>query len=812
MKNLKRVICIFICTLILSSLFTMNYYALEQNETYSGTTGDCAWEYNPDTTTITISGAGNMADYTGADLPPWNCFREEVKNVIINNGVKSLGGYSFYMFSALENVSFPDTLEEIHSSAFRACSSLKELNINNKVHFIEYGAFSDCDNLESIHLPVNLSTLQNGVFFNLPKLKSIYIPYNVNALYTTFNNCPSLTTVHLSSKTALTNNENQKVFMNCNNIKDVYYYGKLTELRKEQLANEPDFANATFHYINDIQYEDEGDSASGTTGDCVWEYDSKTRTLTISGNGRMEDYDELETRPWNDYEMKIIKVVFKEGVKHIGRNSFTFFSNIENVRFSDSVESIGKYAFQSCSSLEYIKITENITQIDNGAFMWSGIKKVDLPDNIEFFGNWFEGCSNLKTFKIPNSLNCIPCDSFQYCRGLKAISFGNNIKNIGNNAFGNCTSLTDIYFMGTEEDWDNIEIEESENEYFLNSTVHFNEEMPTEFIPIETTSAAPETVENTTNASETTTSLETTTEYITEPPESTVPETTFNFVTDPLETTVIETTAEIVTEPEETTIEFIPTAPTTTTEITTSPVISTEAPTIFTEPNTSYVSKELTTAFEQTTSPVIIPTESFTTIVPTLPIITEPVETKPYTIAPKNKTVKKKTQSIIAKSYSAVPKSKPFTIKAKAKGKISFSTKSKKIITLTKNGKVTVKAIGIAYIKIHAAGNKLYKSADKTIKVIVKPPQLKLLSKSGGTNKKYTIYFKKIPNVSGYELLYKAKGEKKYKRILANKNDNKFVIKNLKYTKHTIKSRAYKKISKIKLYGAFTKASFGPSA
>ena len=909
MKHTKKALCIIISLLILSSFFTVNYYAQEQTETYSGTTGDCAWEYNSDTKTLTISGEGEMADYTGTNLPPWYIFHEDAKTVIIENGVKTLGVYSFYMFTALENVLFNDTLEEIHSSAFRFCSTLEELNINDKVYYIESDAFSDCDNLKSVHLPLHLTTLGNCVFFNLPKLESIYIPYNLSILNHTFDNCPSLATVHISSNTTLTNSGKEKVFTNCNNIKDVYYYGKLTEKRKKELSNEPAFADATIHYIDKIQYEDEGDSASGTTGDCIWNYDSKTRTLTISGNGRMQDYYDSYTNPWiswqfwddddtyennlnvpeddytyennlnvpeddytdensfnfwdDDYtdqynncefSKKIINIIIEDGVTYIGARAFSSFTALENVYFSDTIESIGEYAFGSCS-VEYLNLGKNITNIGHGAF-WDmkNLKGINLPENITVLGDYLKNCDNLQSIKLPGKIRTITGGSFENCTGLKSISFGNNIETVWRNAFVNCTSLTDIYFIGTEDEWNKIKKYEEGNEYFLNATVHFNEEMPTDTIPIFTTENTSDT--NPTDSSESNTSPVTTveivtdpaetapeytTEYKTDPAEATIPETTVEYTTDPVEIKP-ETTAELITYPVETThdstTEFITkpveTAPETTVELITDPyetntqTITTDsiteasetiAATLYTEymeetstlnsePTPPFITTEPSTEFTQDTLPVI-PTENITPIIPTEPFITNPIETSPTNTIQIN--TGKKTQKITAKSYSSVLGAKAFKIKAKAKGRISFSTKSKKVIKLSKKGKVTIKAVGIANVKIHAAGNKVYKPAVKMIKIYVKPPKLKLLSKSGGTNKKYTIYFKKIPKVSGYELLYKAKGEKKYKKVFAKKNSNKFVIKNLKYTKHTIKARAYKKVSKTKLYGAFIKASFGPS-
>jgi hypothetical protein len=633
--------------------------------------------------------------------------------------------------------------------------------------------------------------------------------------------------VYLTSKTHLVNSSSVKSFTNCDNIKDVYYYGKLTDENREDLANETAFLNATFHYIDEIPYEDEGDSAEGTTGDCIWKYDSKTRTLTISGNGNMEDYYDLESIPWNNYSDKIITINFENGVKYVGRQAFPFYTALEKINFSDSVESIGDYAFQSCSSIEYVDIGKNVKSIGAGAFTFcQKLKEFNLPPKITYLSSWLEGCK-FTSFKINDHIKTIGHGAFEYCYYLKNISFGKNVKAINSSAFGSCRELTDVYFMGSEEEWNNIVIDESGNEYLLNATVHFNEEMPTEY-PERPTDSNSETITPSENIETTTTTepVETTIPPmtagpITEPIETTVPPTTAGPVTEPIVTTVPPTTAGPVTEPivttvppttaEPTTEPIVTTVPPTTAEFTTEPIETTLPPTtaeFTTEPIVTTVpptTAEFTTEPVETTEPV---TQLESTLTPVITPITIPSVVTEPTESPIVK-AKKASQKISAKSYNKQNGDKPFKIKAKAKSKLSFSTKSK-AVKLDKDGNVIIKTAGVAVIKISAASTSKYKSAVKSIKIIIRPKTVKL-TRAKGTEKKYTIHFKKQKGVSGYELRYKPVGSKKWKTVTASKSASYFTIKNLKYVKHIIRASAYIKDGKKKLYGKYNQKFFAPN-
>lgn len=104
------------------------------------------------------------------------------------------------------------------------------------------------------------------------------------------------------------------------------------------------------------------------TGDCYWYIDGSTKTLTISGNGAMDDYAEATETPWYAQRKDIQKVIVEEGVTNIGDRAFHSLENLSFVNIAQTVQTIGKYAFRGCHSLEFVTIPAAVTVIDLDAF------------------------------------------------------------------------------------------------------------------------------------------------------------------------------------------------------------------------------------------------------------------------------------------------------------------------------------------------------------------------------------------------------------------------------------------------------------
>ncbi|MCR5617847.1 MAG: leucine-rich repeat protein [Clostridiales bacterium] len=117
-----------------------------------GTCGDDLTWMLDDTGTLTIKGTGEMTDFDSAG--PWfDIFRKSITNVIIEDGVTSIGHNAFWLCSKIEKVTIPDSVEIIDECAFEDCDNLKKITLPDNIDLmITHKAFKDCSNLEFVLL------------------------------------------------------------------------------------------------------------------------------------------------------------------------------------------------------------------------------------------------------------------------------------------------------------------------------------------------------------------------------------------------------------------------------------------------------------------------------------------------------------------------------------------------------------------------------------------------------------------------------------------------------------------------------------
>ena len=170
--------------------------------------------------------------------------------------------------------------------------------------------------------------------------------------------------------------------------------------------------------------------ASGTCGlngdNLTWTLDSEG-TLTISGKGAM--CDGSFEMPWYSVVSSIKTIVIENGVTSIGEWAFCSFGNVTSVTIPNSITSIADGAFYDCYSLTSITIPDSVTNIGTEAFGF---------------------CTNLTSITIPNS-----------------------VTSIGEFAFYECYNLETVHYIGTETEWNKIEIIEVENTRLTNAPRHY---------------------------------------------------------------------------------------------------------------------------------------------------------------------------------------------------------------------------------------------------------------------------------------------------------------------------------------------------
>ena len=119
-----------ILTLIFLSVFCLN--AINAEVTWKLENG-----------TLTISGTGNMENYSYRTAP-WSNQRYAIHHVIIEQGITSIGDYSFQDCVDLFSVIIPNSVITIGNGAFCSCKDLKYITIPNSVTNIGSRTFSGC--------------------------------------------------------------------------------------------------------------------------------------------------------------------------------------------------------------------------------------------------------------------------------------------------------------------------------------------------------------------------------------------------------------------------------------------------------------------------------------------------------------------------------------------------------------------------------------------------------------------------------------------------------------------------------------------
>ena len=178
---------------------------------------------------------------------------------------------------------------------------------------------------------------------------------------------------------------------------------------------------------------------------------------------------------------------------------------------------------------------------------------------------------------------------------------------------------------------------------------------------------------------------------------------------------------------------------------------------------------------------------------------------KPQNSSTTNNLKKQKITKVSSTYKKSVGQS--FTLKPKAKGKITYKTGNKKVATVNSKGKVTVKGTGKATITVTAKATSTYSKCVKKITVygVPKKPEMKKLTAG---KKKFTVQWKKDKKADGYQVQYSTdkKFKKNVKSVNVSKKSTKATVKKLKKRKtYRVRVRSYKKINGKKYYSGWGK-------
>ena len=125
---------------------------------------------------------------------------ELITELVIPNGVTSIGDYAFYYFKGLTSITIPNSVTSIGNGAFYECYGLTSITIPNSVTSIGYDAFYWCSNLTSVEIGNSVTSIGEGAFKGCSELTSITIPNSVTSIgEEAFYSCTGLKSVTIGN-------------------------------------------------------------------------------------------------------------------------------------------------------------------------------------------------------------------------------------------------------------------------------------------------------------------------------------------------------------------------------------------------------------------------------------------------------------------------------------------------------------------------------------------------------------------------------------------------------------------------------------
>ena len=372
-------------------------------------TGTCGekliWSLSQDGV-LTISGTGTMTNYTYKSQMPWYQYINQIKNIVIKEGVTSIGDYAFYGISnltkvtipkgitavgeyafknctALNDIQLPTTLKKLGESAFFGCSALREILIPEGLYTIWGYTFKNCTKLEKVTFPSTLVKIDEAAFYGCSSLKTLTIPDNVSIIgIYCFKNCTKLSSVQLSA--------------NIQQIREAVFYGTaITELKV------PDKVTS------------------------IGAYAFKNCT-------------------------KLKDVTFSKKLTKIDDSAFYACSGLTVLNLPDSLIDIKDYAFRKCTELKTINFSAGLKTVGESSFYGcEKLTELKLPEGVtDIKGYAFKGCVGVTTITLPTTLKAMGESAFYGCTGISKIEIPKNVNTVGAYAFSRCSKLSEVVFKG----------------------------------------------------------------------------------------------------------------------------------------------------------------------------------------------------------------------------------------------------------------------------------------------------------------------------------------------------------------------------
>ncbi|MBR0302952.1 MAG: leucine-rich repeat protein, partial [Clostridia bacterium] len=437
--------------------------------------------------------------------------RTKLTKVTLREGLTQIGSGAFSSCQKLTEIYLPGSLRYFGGNAFNGCTGLTSVNIPAGITEIGDHTFSGCSSLRLIKIPASVTSVGDKAFLNCDSVTDVY--YGGSAAEWAslgVTGLPDDVTVHANSMCGsdlkwefdaasgtLTVDGRGTMFDFPSDVNAPWYdirglvtsvmiadgvtsvgagaFRGFTSLESVTLGNtvsligESAFADAAaLSRVNYCGTADEwatvaigSDNAPltdiptrfvyiGACGDSLtWLYDITEGSLTISGLGRMYDYN-WNTTPWDSFKASIRSVVLEEGVLSIGDNAFSGCTSMTDISVANTVETIGANSLGSSvlrrnthGKGTYLGNAENpyhiLTAVDESASSFTPHEDTKIIASGVFVDNM-----RLRSITFPEGMISITRGAFGNCTKIASIHIPASMKYVAPGSFVTCPAITEI--------------------------------------------------------------------------------------------------------------------------------------------------------------------------------------------------------------------------------------------------------------------------------------------------------------------------------------------------------------------------------
>ena len=405
---------------------------------------------------------------------------ENIKEVVILDGVVSIGSSAFSGCTSLAKIEIPNSVTSIGDSAFSGCTSLAKIEIPDSVTSMASWILNGCKSLTSVVIGAGVASVGIEVFRGCDKLENITVASG-NSKYHSENNCvieTATNTLILGWKNSIipdyVTSIGRLAFWYCTSLVNIEIPNSVTSIGSSAFSNCTSLTNIE---IPNSVIEIGAGAFSGCSG--------LESIIVASGNSKYHSENNclIETAT-NTLILGCKNSIIPNYITSIGTSAFSGCSGLTSIEIPDSVTSISSSAFSGCSSLQY-NIEGNLKYLGNRVNKYlylgstnsteitsatinaeckiietsvfydciglenisvaSGNKKYHSENNciIETATNTLIfGCKNSI---IPDYVTSIGERAFYNCRSLTSIKIPDSVVSIGAYAFSSCNGLNKIY-------------------------------------------------------------------------------------------------------------------------------------------------------------------------------------------------------------------------------------------------------------------------------------------------------------------------------------------------------------------------------